>query len=56
MHLSTNNEEMKMDEKNGEKVDYNPPVLKIVEIYKLSENFGVVVSCSAYGGAVTNCN
>jgi hypothetical protein len=45
-----------MDEKIEEKVEYNAPVLKIVEIYKLSGNLGVVVSCSAYGGAVTNCN
>jgi hypothetical protein len=36
-------------------IQYIPPKLEVLNISEVLESIGPVISCSAYGGAVTNC-
>jgi hypothetical protein len=44
-----------MIENKGREIQYIPPKLEVLDISEVLENIGPAISCSAYGGAVTNC-
>jgi hypothetical protein len=45
---------VKLDEKSLN-LEYSPPKIEILDAEDLFKNFNPTMSCSGYGGAVSNC-
>jgi hypothetical protein len=52
--ITTKGEEMKLEEKSNDH-DYQPPKVEVIIADDLLKNFNPTMSCSGYGGAVSNC-